>query len=1131
MLLTEPTIGHSVNVATGNMQFDAIDFSVTGKLSLTWHRLFSNLSKDDLSPLGYGWHSPFFSKLSWNEEEQSYLFHAPNDSLVEFSAKDKQENNKIINYSAFSELIITNNHFIVNQWDIDTQNTIYYWFKKEDNGSISPLEKISNVSQQSIQLTYDSAQRLTHICQAQEKRTFQLHYNQNNLIHQIDLVTAENTHKTQIYYEYDDKKRLIKEINAVGGNRIYQYNKFNAITAITYKNGSTYDFIYNDDEQCIYAGTQQNFGSKQFQYFPIAGKSEQTNSKGDKVWYSFNTSGQILEEIDATGAVTKTELDQYDRVLAKTDANNNTTRYHYDQYGNRDQIIDALGNSTKFTYNQYHQVLTVIDAKNNQWSRTYNQNQQISSFTNPLNETYQFNYDRFNNLVEIINPAGVKLKQQFNAQGILQSTTDWLGNVSCYKFDELGNLIQFTDPLGFKTNYTYTATNLVSEISHPDKTNETFLYDSAGNVLVYNDRNNENTEYRYGLCNRLLEKIDAIGRQISFGWSTELEQLEELTNAKGEVYSFKYDAVGRITQEIGFDGRTLQYAYDAVGNRISTTNGLGEQINYTYDPLNQLIKQELPNGEYSHFEFDQLGYLTKAGNSTTNLAFLRDPLGRILSEQQNGHQIERTYNHTGDLLNLTLDKELSIAYQFDQNGLLSQAQLNQHDPIQIKRDARGSETSRTLGGNGLQLNQSFDVIGRIIEQSVSNDKQTSNFPANNIHRQYHYQNALLTGIQDDVRGKVEYHYDPVERLTKALRDKGASEYFQYDDNDNITQAKDDTETSEREYDSGDHLIKKDQYEYHYDQQGRLIQKTLITDKETQRWHYEWDALDQLIKFTNPEGQSWHYEYDPFGRRTCKIAPDGSKHQFIWDEDIVLQEQHDNQQVINWLFDPHSFMPLCKEEQGEAYSIISDHLGTPQEMLDQYGRLVWQAKYKAWGEIVEQQYNKIDCPIRFQGQWEDQESGLYYNRFRYYDTSTEKFISNDPIGLLGGTNLSSFAINPIGFIDPFGLCDIGEGKPGKPIVIKHPSKKAARRAAQRDSGMGKHGGREILPDKPSRPGSKAPQGDPGVRTETRSTDTGKVVHHDPYGHKDGNIPPHYGVDSPSGTIHHTYPTTHDPQNNR
>ena len=103
--------------------------------------------------------------------------------------------------------------------------------------------------------------------------------------------------------------------------------------------------------------------------------------------------------------------------------------------------------------------------------------------------------------------------------------------------------------------------------------------------------------------------------------------------------------------------------------------------------------------------------------------------------------------------------------------------------------------------------------------------------------------------------------------------------------------------------------------------------------------------------------------------------------------------------------------------------------------------------------------------------------------------------------------------------------------GTADIVSHPSQRAARRAAERQAGMGRHGGREQLPDQPLRPGSRSPQGDPGVRTETRSTDTGRTVHHDPYGHRDGSIPPHYGVDGPDGTTHHTYPTSHDPRTNR
>ncbi|WP_081752883.1 polymorphic toxin-type HINT domain-containing protein [Kallotenue papyrolyticum] len=108
--------------------------------------------------------------------------------------------------------------------------------------------------------------------------------------------------------------------------------------------------------------------------------------------------------------------------------------------------------------------------------------------------------------------------------------------------------------------------------------------------------------------------------------------------------------------------------------------------------------------------------------------------------------------------------------------------------------------------------------------------------------------------------------------------------------------------------------------------------------------------------------------------------------------------------------------------------------------------------------------------------------------------------------------------------------------GKPIVVEHPSKRAARRAAEREAGMGKHGSREVLEPEEFNPGSRPPSGDPGKRQRVRSPETGRIVHHDPWGHKwpDGStIPPHYGVDYPRSrpTTHHTYPSKHDPRKNR
>lgn len=110
----------------------------------------------------------------------------------------------------------------------------------------------------------------------------------------------------------------------------------------------------------------------------------------------------------------------------------------------------------------------------------------------------------------------------------------------------------------------------------------------------------------------------------------------------------------------------------------------------------------------------------------------------------------------------------------------------------------------------------------------------------------------------------------------------------------------------------------------------------------------------------------------------------------------------------------------------------DHLGTPQELTDQNGDIAWSAQYKAWGEVREQrsalaQQQGLRNPIRFQGQYHDHETGLHYNRHRYYDPSVGRFISKDPIGNAGGLNLYEYAPNPIGWVDPLGLAKFGTGK--------------------------------------------------------------------------------------------------------
>ena len=126
---------------------------------------------------------------------------------------------------------------------------------------------------------------------------------------------------------------------------------------------------------------------------------------------------------------------------------------------------------------------------------------------------------------------------------------------------------------------------------------------------------------------------------------------------------------------------------------------------------------------------------------------------------------------------------------------------------------------------------------------------------------------------------------------------------------------------------------------------------------------------------------------------------------------------------------------------EVFHVHTDHLGTPQELTDDQGQLAWAAQYKAWGgtayieqpprrvtrivgntvqQAWQEQAEPVQQNLRFQGQYFDEETGLHYNRYRFYDPDCGRFVSQDPIGLKGGLNLYQYAPNPIDWVDPLGL---------------------------------------------------------------------------------------------------------------
>lgn len=130
-------------------------------------------------------------------------------------------------------------------------------------------------------------------------------------------------------------------------------------------------------------------------------------------------------------------------------------------------------------------------------------------------------------------------------------------------------------------------------------------------------------------------------------------------------------------------------------------------------------------------------------------------------------------------------------------------------------------------------------------------------------------------------------------------------------------------------------------------------------------------------------------------------------------------------LTTWIFDEGTFVPSAKPVSDRRYSIISDYLGTPIEAYDEDGKRVWARELDIHGRIRSEVGEAGFIPFLYQGQYLDQETGLVYNRFRYYSPETGAYISQSPIRLEAGlSNLYAYVHDVNAWVDPWGLTPLG-----------------------------------------------------------------------------------------------------------
>ena len=426
-------------------------------------------------------------------------------------------------------------------------------------------------------------------------------------------------------------------------------------------------------------------------------------------------------------------------------------------------------------------------------------------------------------------------------------------------------------------------------------------------------------------------------------------------------------------------------------------------------------------------------------NEHARVSFRYNNLGLPVEERCDAHLIQRSYDKHGLIVSLRSSLGAQLGYERNAYGELvcfraGEAETNARFTSEHQYDSLGFELERLLPG-GLSQSLAYDNIGRLVNSKTRRSAEQRR------SRHYRWGSAdRLLLIKDDRYGLTQYSYSPSGELTMATYADGRKEYRLSDKVGNLYN---DPDKKLRKYLEGGRIEKSGKWTFKYDKDGQLIEKFRgnagIFGTKKDRWEYHWTQNGMLEGVRSPHryGQWTRFTYDALGRRLTKLG-DATFH-YLWNGNVPLHEWRTGERYEDgglksysedfktWLFEEESFVPLALIQDGKAYSIVCDQLGTPTEAYDEEGREVWYRRLDMNGKILEETQpglnpeGYVSIPFLFQGQYYDYETGLAYNRFRYYDPELGRYISEDPIRFASGTlALYSYVEDSNSWVDALGL---------------------------------------------------------------------------------------------------------------
>ena len=588
---------------------------------------------------------------------------------------------------------------------------------------------------------------------------------------------------------------------------------------------------------------------------------------------------------------------------------------------------------------------------------------------------------------------------------------DELGVRERYEYTEYNEVYREWDGEGRMTGYCYDERGNLTGVVHPDGTEETRAYDEEDRLITETDALGNRRVLVYHEPSQDGTPVNGEG------------QLSAVIEADDRATFFEYDTRGLLSS-VSLDDRTVHLEYNEQNNLVSVKNEKGVGTRWNYDHKGNVLSVLTSAGAKQTFRYDRLNRVTSitTGKRTTNLRY--NSYEDVVEASEGFHRVKYKYSPMGDILQREGEDGSVLRFAYDRMDRLRMLTNEHGEEYTFDRNLRGEIVGET-GFDRMHRKYMRDRSGRVIREERAGGRWT------------------------------EYEYDQRGRLTRSSFSDGTIEAFSYDVLGRLTEARNATGSVSMEYDEGGRVVKEcfsgglpgdkgTTVENIYDDLGNRIETRTSLGSVVQKahleeelgitfrafgagWRYDWQSDGMLSRVVRPDSKEVSFAYDALGRRTEKTYEGVTTH-FVWDGNVPLHEWQEvaadagKADVTTWLFEQNTFIPAAKlAANGESFSIVSDYLGTPMQAFDNNGNKVWEQELDIFGRKKRKGNNNSSfIPFKYQGQYEDIETGLYYNRFRYYDSCTGNYISQDPIGLAGGNpTLYAYVKATTCYLDIFG----------------------------------------------------------------------------------------------------------------